>query len=594
MFINEQAPTGFDTDFSVLTDGLPLNIPNPDTSNTADAEVRVVIRGGTDLDSGESNNLNDHKVQFFINGNDLGVAEWDGFNEIVYTANFPHNWLVDGDNKFELLRLDPENGLPSNQRLDRIEIDYARLPVAQDDQLWLHDAVAGSQVVSGFSDSSILVIENPDRNSPRVLENVTIQPQGGGYQVVFRAREGRDYLVADTAAASNIASSNIDFPSTLTRRSNRADYLIISPREFAQTANDLKDFRENRFGNVRIAWLDDIYDVFSFGRVDPFAITRFMDFVDRRWRIAPSNVIIIGNGTLDHKGRMAVADSFVPILMATTPFGIAPSDTRLLTGGVDPTYAIGRLPIWTEAEGIAYVSKLVDQENNILSHSNAVVIADNPDKAGDFHSNMDDFAEELVTTYNLDLVTGVYHAHPEPGNLDNLVPLQKNFSSVDPSNPVNSVIPSLNSALTESETWAAKLVTYDGHGSSFVLAAEVFMTLADAEAIDVNNPDEVANPDLPQGIFSALSCTVGDFTIPGVHSFANQLVLGNGAIAAMSPTGLSLDIDAQALNSVFVDRLLGENMTVGEATMQAINTADMNDFMRQIYTVIGDPAAYAM
>jgi len=605
-FFSPSYPGGANPAADFRTTGLSLDIPNPDIYNSSDAQIRITLRGGTDLDSGKTPNLNDHKIQFSINGNLLGVAEWDGFTEFVFTQSIPHGWLTDGDNRLHMLRLDPENGQPSNQRLDKIEIDYVRLPVAVDDQLWLHDAVKGAQVVTGFSSSNILVIENPDRNSPKILSNPRIEAAvSGGFKVTFNAKEGRDYLVVDPDKAHDVVAVDVDIPSTLTRRQNRVDYMIIAPRAFANTANALADYRQSRFPHAKIIWLDDIYDVFAYGRVDPYAITRFMDFVDRKWKMKPDNVVILGNGTLDHKSRLGMSDSYVPIVNAVTPWGIAPSDVRLLTGGVDPKFAFGRIPIWTEQEGHVYLAKLQAQESVINTRTNASLIADNPDDAGDFHGNMDALAANLIDNFNFTDVLALYHDHPDPACSDgkncsqSLMDLQKDFDSKNLADPTTT-LSNVTSMIRNSATWEAKMVTYDGHGSSYGLGSENYLLLDSAAALDVS---------YPQPVFTALSCSVADFARPGSHSIADNLLLGtvdaNGsdgvdtstkgaAAVVLGATGLSLDVDAQKLNNIILDSLYGGNNTVGEAMRQAIIHADVNDFMRYIYTVIGDPAVYLM
>ncbi len=77
-------------------------------------------------------------------------------------------------------------------------------------------------------------------------------------------------------------------------------------------------------------------------------------------------------------------------------------------------------------------------------------------------------------------------------------------------------------------------MSYDGHGSTAQVGdyRELFITADDANAL--------TNSVYP--IFTALTCGVGDDTLPGTRSLAGALVLnpGGGAIASVAPTGLSL------------------------------------------------------
>ena len=534
---------------------VPLAVPNP--SPTGTAQMRVTLRGWTDLDAGD-----EHQVFAELNGVPVGpTITWDGFAEAVLVAEFDQSLLdPNGNNILSLRNLYPAGSHPG-QFLDAIEVDYARQPVSVDNKLWLHDVESGVQTVTGFTSDQIMVIESPMGES-LLRRDARVEPDtAGGFMVTFETQGNTDFLVTDRGNSAR-PMVQVDIPSDLDLRRNVAQYLIIAPRDFTGTAEALATHRLNRYRHVKIVWLDDIYDQFSYGREDPFALSAFINHAYNQWRIAPSMIVLIGKGTLDHRDRMGYADSFLPVIFTDTPWSLAASDDRLLGANGDAPFAIGRLPITNDDEGIAYVNKLISYESTTPGEEkySAVLVADDPDNAGEFHSNSDQLADRLANDLEFETVAKLYHPQDNVRN-----------------------------ELILSSTWETGYVSYDGHGSSTQVGSgfENFIKAADAEALQ--------NENYP--IFSALTCAVGDSTHPGSRSLADALVLNpnGGAIASMAPAGLSLDQDAQILGNAFVDGLYGSYNTIGDAVMEAkIYTKGVtNDFMQRMYTVVGDPAVYA-
>ncbi len=534
---------------------ITLSIPNPYSTGTA--EVRVTMRGFTDIVDGP-----DHHVTAELNGTPIGAAViWDGFDQVVLEASVDQSLLnPSGDNTLTLYQHD--TGGFSGQWLDQIEVDYLREPVAANGKLWLHNVSGGAQLVSGLASDDIIVIEAPTGNSV-LRKDLHIESDGlGGFQVIFDATSDTDYLVVESSAVDN-PIMELDVPGNLARNRNEANYLIIAPQEFIGTANALADYRAGTFGAVQVVLLQDIYQEFGVGREDPYVLAEFMQYVQGNWRVPPSMVVLIGKGTLDHKDRMGYGDSFMPTLMTTTPWSLAASDSRLLGPDSGRTMAIGRIPVTNDAEGLAYVEKVMAYENNLSSggENQAVLVADNPDVAGDFHSNSDSLAQRLVDELGFDSVDKLYHPVDAP----------------------------LRDTLAESAAWETGYVSYDGHGTTSQIGdfQENFLNAVDAQSL--------TNSQLP--LFTALTCTSGDFSAPASRSLASALVLNpnGGAIASMAPTGLSLDLDAQTMGNSLVDYLFQSIQPLGEAVrlMKVDTTGETPQFMQRIYSVVGDPAVYA-
>ncbi|MCP4379549.1 MAG: hypothetical protein GY794_25675 [bacterium] len=554
---------------------LDLPVPNPDQDSSDLARLSVTLRGATDLEDGV-----DHRVYVEINDTELYlhdsqmidghyVVSWDGFEAKTLVADLEPGLLVPGNNVVRIHTQDPA-GVHPLQWLDTVEIDYPRQPVAVDGELWLHNVEAGVQTATGFASENLMIIESPT-GAAVLRKDITVEQNiiTGDWSVTFDVENaGNDYLIVEASATQQPMLAP-DYKSTLAKRNNLADYLIIAPRDFTATAEALAEHRRGRFGFVRIAWLDDIYDEFNGGREDPNAIASFLRRVQSAWALEPEYVVIIGKGTLDHKNRMDYSDSYVPVLLAGTPWGAASSDDRFLGNYRHSMPAIGRISVGilpvtddthAEQEGLDYVQKIVEYEAIGLGGSGAVLVADNPDEAGDFHLNLYAIAEQL-DAMGVNPVRKLFH-----------------LSAVE--DPVGD-------ELRNPATWETRFVNYDGHGSISTMGdnSERFLSTTDAATLT----NEI------QPVFAALTCSVGNDVQMGRRSLAGALVLnsGGGAIAAVVPSGLSLDHDAHQLNSALVDNLFfGGGQSVGASLRDAkISTLnDISEFMPKIYSVAGDPA----
>lgn len=533
---------------------LPLTIPDPADSGTVELQVR--LRGFTDQDIPD-----EHVVEAAINGQYVGAVTFDGLTAGTLTASFDQALLsADGDNTLQL-RVIYDAGSNPGQFLDEIQVAYERQPVARDDSLWIHAAAGGTQSVSGFTGDDIVVIQDP-AGSATLRRDVDVTPDGrGGWQAVFDADGGEAFLVANRSAA-RAGELARHYNSGLNSRARSADYLVIAPRDFAGTALNLAYYRYFTYGSVSVAWLEDIYQHFNAGRAEPVALANFMQAVMSRWQNTPEVVMLVGKGSLDYKDRMGYADGFLPVALTGTPYSLAVSESRLLGFEDDPPFAIGRLPIVSDAEGLAYIDKLIAHETSVpgADGPRALLVADNPDRGGDFPANNARTAARLVD--ELGFGSAVELAHPGDD---------------------------ISGALARGDTWNQDFLLYDGHGSVAQAgdARENFLLAETAMSL--------VNEDLP--IFAALTCAVGDHSFPATRSLAGALVLNpnGGAVTSVVPSGLSLDSQAQALGEALTNGLYRNGQSVGEALRQArLDTADtVQPFVSRMYNVIGEPAVQA-
>jgi hypothetical protein len=247
------------------------------------------------------------------------------------------------------------------------------------------------------------------------------------------------------------------------------------------------------------------------------------------------------------------------MVMASNPWNLVSSDSKLLGFEKAAPFDIGRLPITNDGEGLAYIDKLRTHESEIAENLEAVLVSDNPDDAGNFYKNSNSLADRL-TSLGFTKVTKLYHPEAD-----------------------------VRASLILSSTWETEYVSYDGHGGVTQIGGrrEKFLTAEDASLLQ--------NSIYP--VFTALTCSAGKDINPGFRSLVSSLVVNpaGGVIASVASTGDSLDADAQRLSNALVDSLYGSGRTVGGGLSDAKSETNgvIADFMSPMYHIIGDPAVYA-
>jgi hypothetical protein len=151
--------------------------------------------------------------------------------------------------------------------------------------------------------------------------------------------------------------------------------------------------------------VQDIYDEWSGGLLDPEAIRAFLSYAYHNWNSGgppPTYVLLVGDGHYDFKGalRPGLPMLIPPYLLHIDPFiGETAADNRYVSvDGPDDYLAdmeIGRIPAKTPADVTVVVNRILAYENPTVTppgawQNRAVFVADNlNDPAGNFHALSD-------------------------------------------------------------------------------------------------------------------------------------------------------------------------------------------------------------
>jgi hypothetical protein len=386
--------------------------------------------------------------------------------------------------------------------------------------------------------------------------------EAGAGSVRFRAEAGHRYVVASREGwlSPRIAWPS---PSTLRDRANQADYLVIGPRSLLPAAEPLLARREGQGLSTMAVAFEEIAAVFGQGQPSAEAIREFLAFAYHSWsRPSPRYVVLLGDATYDPRHFLASSwASPLPALWAKTSYLWTVSDPALAAvNGEDaiPDLAIGRLPAQSLEQAERLVSKLLAWEGSGQDlGGKAVLVADDPDAAGDFEADVEDIRASFLT-----------------GRTTEVLKLRELGAST-------------RGAIRDAFDGGASLMSYVGHGGVAVWASENVWSSWDTPSLSAQSR---------QPLLLTMNCLNGYFVAPNFEAVSEALLKaeGRGAIAAFSPSGLSLDGPAHEYHRAVVDELTsGQHERLGDAVLAAQRTYAQTGLMPEllsVYHILGDPA----
>ena len=523
-----------------------------------------------------------------------GSLSWSGIGARQIQFTFPMTLLKDnstspsqGRNTLTAQALLPSGAAVSQFYLDSYQLAYRRqysisstfFPTLEASSA---EAAGQTLTVSGFGGTTrptILGFDVSDLLRPKRLAGLTVAGTTGAWTASLKPTVSTTRFVVLNPAVSgaqaipSASSISLVYPTQLDDPSIRGSYLIVTHSKLTNSANALAAYRSSSF-RTRVVVMDDIYNQFNYGVASPHALEAFVKTAYSRWAVPPRYLVLVGDGSYDYRDLTASGDFFVPPMMIATPYGAFASDSRYGKVGTDglPRVMVGRFPVSTDAEFTVMLNKIKSYESESVSSLNALLLADQPDAAGDFIANRNAVRNYLSPQYTSTLL--------DPGY----------------SPPVNATIAaSIQNGVKNALNSGMDLFNYMGHGAQDQLGIRPYVQVDSQSPLSfvpvVSNAGR-----LP--VLVAMTCVAGDFAEPGFTSIGEALLRMNstGAVAVVAPTGLSQDSDATVVNATLMN-LLGVNAAgrLGDLVAQAFsryNVAPPPNASTSfwLYNILGDPA----
>ncbi len=350
------------------------------------------------------------------------------------------------------------------------------------------------------------------------------------------------------------------------------DYLIITPQEFIEQANDLAQiYQSERNLNCKVASLDRILDQFNGGMDDPGAIRLYI------YHLAEVNpnaenmaVVLLGSGTYDWRNNSGNAGSKNK-MMVYQEESIASDDYFvMLRQNARPEVPIGRIPAQTVEQLNLQIDRIENWNKTINPgwwRNTALLLADddrNGSATGEYyHSAQIQAASE---TLDRSIIT-------------------KKIFAIDYEMDEYQNKPEVRDKFVQSINDGTLIWYYVGHGSYDKLGTEDYFN-AITDISKLNNNDKL-------NLFIAASCDVGEFDSYNFDSLGEQLLFANngGAIATISATRECYGTQNTELIKHFLRYNCNERLSLGESLMLAKDDSPYatND---KKYVLLGDPMLY--
>jgi hypothetical protein len=514
------------------------------------ARLSVAVQGGSDFPG-----VLDHHVRLAVNGTVVGEDTWDGKTSRTVEAEVPASLLREGPNTLALENVGDAGASESMVILNRFRVTYPRRLSATGGTLRGRFARAGQAVVDGLGGPGVAVIDTT--STPRWLRGAFPTP-GGGWS--FPVDEGRSYLATSIVRRPEVRLAT---PSTLKERSNQADYILVAPRVFLEAAEPLLDRRRSEGLSSLAVPVEEIQDEFGHGEAGPAAIKRFLEYAYQSW--APPSVryvLLLGDASYDPKSYLGtgVRDWLSGQPVKTGYLWTVSDPAYASVNGEDllPDVAIGRLPASSVEEAAGLVAKVLAYEDGGGDFGGrAVLVADNPDAAGDFEAEADEVAATFLETR----------------------PVEKIYYSTEGAGTRARILGAFDAG--------ASFLSYVGHGGAVTWASENFFNRWDVPSLLAQSR---------QPFLLTMNCLNGLFHHPALNSLSEELLKadGRGAIAAFSPSGMSLDEPAHRYHQAVVEEILsGGHARLGDAILAAQEEYAASGHLPEllsIYHLLGDPA----
>jgi hypothetical protein len=510
-----------------------------------------------------------HDVGVSLNGQAITDIQWMGETPHAALLTFPQSRLRNRDNELKVDYRGPAKGVIY---VNRFELKFQRRMEAEEDRLDFAFSSDGPEdvLLSGFSRSDIRIYDITDPAAPVRVNGADIQAAGGKFRSLFQHPGGEKIWTA-------VAAGRIPTPDRIKARpwsnlkniENGADYILITAADLAPAMERLMELRRRQGLRVMMADIEEIYDLFSFGRFDPTAIRDFLAYAWQRWQApAPQFVLLAGDANLDYRNYYGTGKkNIVPGLLESAPgLGLVPSDNGYACVSGDaplPDLYIGRIPGHTPAAMTDIVNKLILYESNKHQNSKKVLlVADDDERA--FEELNDQLATYLAPAFSPERI----YARLYP----------------DVRDATKDIVTAVNSGML--------LTSFVGHGDvtrwgvepeygNFILVPKDLSSLSNGRSLTA---------------VLALNCLNGYFSQPYHYCLAEEWVKApdRGAVACFAPAGLSHQWEHEFLSHlIFAKIFLNGQNRLGAVTIGAKIDAYSSGVSENVLTsfnLIGDPA----
>lgn len=480
-------------------DPTTVQIPTPAAASTGapvNVEMRVFGRSNTQ-----------HILKVEMNGNTSSpVLDTTVSTSMIYIKTYNRDYIPSGNLSATTdLTYRAERANTDNNNVCFSSITYDRLPNMDGDSTlrisswnkntksyFKFDNITGSDTLFAYD------LVNKVRHKGLITGGVGNKK---GNVILLGFPNTRDIFIATDAG---IRKPRVEAPvfSKLHDPTQGADYVIIAHRDLSASATAYANYRDTATVNpvsVKVVYTDEIYNEYSYGTITPWGIKRFCKDALDNWNIKPKYFLLWGKGKFTTRGLDGV-----PVVPT---YGYPATDYEFVShfkqnsSAVNPEAAIGRINIYTDAEGLQYLAKVNEYEHTDWTDWM---------KEGAFLGGGETLGEQNSIGAAFDYVIDVFSDVPYGGKAHYF---QKSSSSI--------TIDPTTASYHDEISGGVSLIHFFGHSTQNIQDVSI------REPFEYNNFNRYP-------LIIAMGCFGGDFTVSGA-SFGERWVKepNRGAIGYM-------------------------------------------------------------
>jgi hypothetical protein len=471
--------------------------------------------------------------------------------------------------------------------LDWMEIFYSHDYSAVNDLLHFTSPDTDAIVqydLQNFSTSNILVFDVTDYLNVGMIAN----PSVSGGTLEFQAQQSHGSVSEYFAVGPNGQKTPVGIQkmgnSNLHGLSDGAEFVIISHDDFLAEAQRLKEYREQPGPDqlsTYVADVQDVYNEFSGGLLDPTAIRDFLRYVYDNWKVKPKYVLLFGDGDYDYKNIASQDKNWIPpyeTLETLVQIDSYCSDDYFAeVSGNDQIVdlAVGRIPVRSADEARIVVDKIMAYEKSVLfdpwKNLITFVADDGLTSTGDDRSIHTGQSEQLAEVYT-------------PDEFEKAKIYLVEYPTVNAAEGRRK--PDAAKAIIDQINSGTLIINWTGHGNNEVWAHErVFQR--ETTIPQLVNKDRLT-------FVAAATCDFGRYDLPTDQSATEVLLVrdNGGSIGTLTSTRAVYSSDNAAFNADFFTHLLARDperklARLGNAVFATKQTHyGVND---QKFHLFGDP-----
>lgn len=573
-----------------------LNVPGP---LEGQSYLTLELFGGIDF----SGTTPDHLFAVSLNGVELGERTFDGVRAERYNFALPEGLLRAGGNQIRIDLLD--TGYAADiLRIESISVS-AIAPILADAavrgfapgslqarfdgisfssfELADRDVPCGlacEQIEIGGFDQAELIAIHVTADGVRELRDFTITDEGRDrYTALLRTGDLLATADSDGAAPERIVVAGRDqahkpdvrlaAESAHPLAGGAAELVAIAPYRFIDGIEPLLQARRGEGLSARVVDVEHLYQHYSNGIVDPKAIQAFLR--DAYASLDTRYVVLVGGDTYDYFDRLELGSvSDIPTLYGRMHAVVSHAPLDHLYADINsdgsPELAVGRLPVRTEAELSALVTKILDYPNDLDASVVFAAERANPGEGADYSAESDLIIAQMDSDWQQN-TSRIYLDDYAAGSAG-----------------VVAARADLGAAINQGRA----LVAYFGHGAPTLWSRE---QLIQSSQLDGLLDNAGANP-----IVAEFGCWGGYFVAPQFNTMSHGWLNAGqrGAAAMLASASLSEHESDREMAKVLLPMLQIPGTRIGDAVREAksllMSTAPEYADIVIGLTLFGDPS----